>query len=166
MPVSRTKDTYAKSLYEFMKEMLVVCPACGKKAVIKMPDTDKQQESDTRLICTNCGYSKRLDEMPDLILHVSKYKAIKGKIQVVGGAIDPWFHLPLWLKVDCCEHVLWAYNYEHLYFLKTHIGAKLRERNTVENSNKSIGSRLPKWMTSKNNRDTVLKTIDQLIAKK
>ncbi len=166
MSIIRTKDTYAKSLHDFMKEMLVVCPWCNKRAVVKVPDVDKSLASDTRLICTNCGHSKRLDEKPDLILHATPYKTIKGKIQVIGGGIDPWFHLPLWLNIDCCEHELWAYNYEHLNFLKAHIGAGLRERNTVENLNKSIGSRLPKWMTSKSNRESVLKAIEQLIAKK
>jgi hypothetical protein len=38
----------------------------------------------------------------------------------------------------------------------------LRERNDVEYSNKSLGSRLPKWMTSKKNREEVLKAIDKL----
>lgn len=50
MPVSRTKDTYAKSLSDLMLEIYVVCPACSKRAVVKVHDTNKQQERDARLI--------------------------------------------------------------------------------------------------------------------
>ena len=75
---------------------------------------------------------------------------------------DPYFHQPLWLKSDCGENTLWAYNYEHLDFLERHVEAKLRERNIESIENKSLGSRLPKWITSKKNRELVLKTIKQL----
>ena len=68
----------------------------------------------------------------------------------------------LWLSIQLKEGELWAYNLEHLEFIKNHISANLRER-TLENiSNKSIGSRLPKWMTSKSNRNDVLKAIEKL----
>lgn len=122
----------------------------------------KKNEHDTKLICTKCGYNKHLAEKPDSVLHSSPYKIITGKYVIIGGAIDPFFHLPLWLTINCCDNLLWAYNYEHLNFLKTHVEAKLRERNTQEMSNKSLGSRLPKWMISKKNRETILKALTQL----
>lgn len=59
------------------------------------------------------------------------------------------FCFPLWLRTDFEGHVLWAYNIKHLDFLRDHIDAKLRERNGQELFNKSLGSRLPKWMTAK-----------------
>ena len=160
MPTPRTKDSYQTQLSQFMNEVLIVCPSCCKKAIVK------KNEETIKIICLNCGYSKMLSEKPDVILHQSSSKIIKGKYTIIGGAVDPYFHLPLWLKQDCCENLFWAYNYEHLDFLKKYVEAKLRERNLDEISNKSIGSRLPKWMTLKKNRDIVLKTIHQLMNKK
>ncbi|MBS4042644.1 MAG: hypothetical protein KGZ59_02385 [Chitinophagaceae bacterium] len=160
MKSSRNKDSYQTQLSHFMNEVLVVCPSCSKMAIVK------KTEAITKLICTNCGYNKLLSEKPNVILHQSSSKIIIGKYTIIAGAIDPYFHLPLWLQQSCCENIFWAYNYEHLDFLKNHIEAKLRKRNLDEISNKSIGSRLPKWMTSKKNREVVLKTIHQLSIKK
>jgi hypothetical protein len=61
---------------------------------------------------------------------------------------------------------MWAYNREHIAFLKLHIEAKLRERNGQELANKSLGSRLPKWMNSKKNREPLLKSLTELQNKK
>jgi len=164
MTALRTKDSYQKKLYDFIKDIYVVCPSCGLQAIIKTPEFlfGKKDEHNIKLICTKCGRNKRLEEKPDLILHSSPNKIIKGKYLIIGSAIDPYFHLPLWLTFNCCDNTLWAYNYEHLDFLRSHVEAKLRERNTQEMSNKSLGSRLPKWMTSKKNRETILKAIDHL----
>lgn len=168
MSISRTKESYQTQLTQFMKDVLVECPSCHKKAIIKSPEYSEREhkKNEIKLICTKCGYNKLLIEKPDVIIHQSTSKIIKGKYTIIGGAIDPYFHLPLWLKQDCCDNVFWAYSYEHLDFLKNHVEAKLRERNIEEISNKSIASRLPKWMTSKKNREIVLKTIHQLKKKK
>lgn len=164
MTTLRTKDGYQKQVYDFIKDVYVVCPACGGKAIIKTPEfaLRKTNEHEIKLICTNCGHNKRLQEKPDSVLYSSPNSIIKGKYVVVGGAIDPYFHLPLWLTMNCCDNILWAYNYEHLDFLRSHVEAKLRERNTQEMANKSLGSRLPKWMTSKKNREMILKALIQL----
>lgn len=92
-----------------------------------------------KIVCEKCGYNKVIDE---------NYK----------NSIA----LKLWFSLECCNEELWAYNLKHLNFLKEHVEATLRERNDVEYSNKSLGSRLPKWMTSKKNREEVLKAIDKL----
>lgn len=157
----RTNNSYQKQVYDFIKEVYVVCPSCGGKAIIIAPEypVKKNNEHGTKLICAACGHNKRLDEKPDSILHASPYKKITGKFLVIGGAIDPYFHLPLWLTVNCCDNTLWAYNYEHLDFLERHVQAKLRERNISEMANKSLGSRLPKWMTSKKHREVILKAL-------
>ncbi len=167
MATLRTKDTYQKQVYDFIKDIYVVCPSCSGKAIIKTPEFSfgKKNEHDIKLICTKCGHNKRLEEKPDSILHASSNKVIKGKYIVIGAAVDPYFYLPLWLTLICCNNTLWAYNYEHLDFLKVHVEAKLRERNTQEMANKSLGSRLPKWMTSKKNRETILKAFIQLNSK-
>lgn len=164
MPTTRTKDGYQKQVYDFIKDIYVVCPSCGGQALIKAPEfsAGKKNEHEIKLVCTKCGHNKHLAEKPDSILYSSPYNAITGKYVIIGGAIDPYFHLPLWLTMNCCNNLLWAYNYEHLDFLKVHVQAKLRERNILEMSNKSLGSRLPKWMTSKKNREAILKGFTQL----
>ncbi len=164
MPTTRTKNSYQKQVYDFIKDIYVICPSCDGQAIIKTPEfsTGKKNEQEIKLICTKCGHNKHLAEKPDLILHSSSSKIITGKYEIIGGAIDPYFHLPLWLTMNCCNNLLWAYNYEHLDFLMIHVQAKLRERNIQEMSNKSLGSRLPKWMTSKKNREAILKGFTHL----
>lgn len=82
--------------------------------------------------------------------------------QVLGAAVDPYFRQPLWLTISCCGQLLWAYNPEHLALLKQLVGARLRERNGLPPANKSLGSRLPRWMTAAGNRQKVLKAIGEL----
>lgn len=153
----RTKDGYQKTIDDFISEVYIICPSCTRQALVK-----NLKEKDVNLICAHCGFNKKLSEKPDIVLLKTKSKTITGKYKIMGGAIDPYFHLPLWLTTECCNDLLWAYNYEHLEFLKNHIEAKLRERNTENMSNRSIGSRLPQWMASKKNRAQVLKAIEFL----
>ena len=89
----------------------------------------------------------------------------KGNVLIFGGPIDPFFHLPVWLQADFSGQTLWAYNLEHLEFLAEHVGAKLRERNTSPRMSRSIGARLPRWMTAASNREAVLKAIEKLKGK-
>ncbi len=81
---------------------------------------------------------------------------------IIGANIDPYFRLPLWLQKEMPDGLLWAYNYEHLDFLENHVSAELRNREKSPMRNKSLGSRLPKWMTSKKNRNEVLSGIEKL----
>ncbi len=90
-----------------------------------------------RIICEKCGFNKILTE-------------------------NSTYSYNLWFSMDCCGEELWAYNRKHLNFLKEHVEATLRERNDLPFSNKSLGSRLPKWMTSSKNRENVLKAIEKL----
>lgn len=161
----RTKDSYQTFVCDFLKfDILVTCPNCTKKAIVK-PDNfsfSKVDQSDVKVICLNCGYNKKLVEKPESILYSTNNKIIAGRHFVIGRAIDPFFYLPLWLKTEFEEHTLWAYNLEHLDFLHGHIESKLRERNGQEFFNSSLGSRLPKWMSNKKNREHVLKKIKEL----
>jgi hypothetical protein len=56
--------------------------------------------------------------------------------------------------------VLWAYNREHLIFLRDYVAAMLRER--VPNANASLASRLPAWLKKGANRSAVLKAVERL----
>ncbi|KOY52997.1 hypothetical protein [Polaribacter dokdonensis] len=125
-------NAYEKSLNDFSDEILIVCKNCRQKAMAKQKDKCLQ------IICENCGYNKRLSD----VFNFPNYE--------------------LWLKTELNEGKLWAYNLNHLEFIEKHIAATLRERNLERLSNISIGSRLPKWMTAKNNRAKLLKAIAKL----
>ncbi|MFT3911509.1 MAG: hypothetical protein QM737_18945 [Ferruginibacter sp.] len=166
MAASRTKEAYNRYIYDFISEVYVECPSCGKRAIVKANQFSfAKMTNDVKMICEKCGYNKYLDKMPTSILYGFDKKGTNNNYLAIGCSVDPFFHLPLWLAQNCCSNVLWAYNYKHLEFLKDHVEAKLRERNTVEMSNRSLGSRLPQWIISKNNRETILKTVEFLMSK-
>jgi DNA-directed RNA polymerase subunit RPC12/RpoP len=156
---NRTKHTYGTAIYEFAKNILVVCPNCEGKALVcsKHPDLKVFETDEVKVVCAACGFNKTLEG----ISHREEPKQKSGKTLIFGAPIDPYFHLPLWLQADFSGELLWAYNLEHLNFLTDHVGAKLRERNRV-NAPRSIGSRLPRWMTSAANRTAILKLIEKL----
>lgn len=145
---------------------MVICPNCSQMAVVRTDDFSfrNYDEKTIKVVCTKCGFNKVLADKPTSILFTSNENAIKGRHMIIGASVDPFFNYPLWLRENIGEHLLWAYNFEHLEFLRQHVASKLRERNDQEPSymNKSLGSRLPKWMTSKNNREAVLRTIEKL----
>lgn len=166
---TRIKNSYQTFVYDFIKfDILVVCPNCSKLAIVKTNGFSflNKNDSEIKVICTSCGYNKRLIDKPESILTASRNKLMTGRYIVVGGAIDPFFYLPLWYRTNFENNVMWAYNKEHIEFLKLHIEAKLRERNGQELANKSLGSRLPRWMNSKKNRESLLKLLNELQNKK
>lgn len=161
MPI-RTKNTYGKHIYDFIKDIDIVCPGCAKKARVTSEASlslfSNIDHNRVKVVCGHCGYNKMHKEIPKG----------KGSIQwtfIIGGAIDPYFHQPLWLVKKIGENVLWAYNDDHLHFLEEHVSATLRERNIEKMENSSLGSRLPKWLTSKKNREVMVKAIQQLKVK-
>lgn len=160
----RSKNSYQKLLYDFMEEVFVVCPYCSGKAIVRSnPESiQKVDENITRVVCPNCGFSKMLKEVRKSVLMKTSRRIVLGRIMRIGGSGDPYFWLPLWLKADCLGLSVWAFNYEHLKVIKEHIQAEHRQRDLTNVRNKSIGSRLPKWMTAANNRKAVLKTIELL----
>lgn len=156
---NRTKHTYGTAIYEFARNILVVCPNCGGKALVRAADPHLKtfEIKEVKIVCTACGFNKSLDG----ISYREDPKQKRGNVLIFGAPLDPFFHLPVWLQDDFSGEILWAYNLEHLDFLTEHVGAKLRERNRA-NAPRSLGSRLPRWMTSAGNREGVLKTIEKL----
>jgi hypothetical protein len=141
--VGRSKEGYKTFLSQFVDLVYVVCPSCKKQAVV---DASSPEMYKIKLTCLRCGYNK-----------VARTTTVN-----LGLAVDPYFGLPLWLVSSSGTNKIWAYNYEHLRFLRSHIEAKIRERNTHETFNSSLGSRLPKWMLAKKNRAEILKSIVRL----
>jgi hypothetical protein len=84
---------------------------------------------------------------------------------LVGAAVDPHFHAPLWLQTECKGHVLWFYNSGHMDFVEGYVSATLRERKPHAYKNKTLSSRLPTWMKLAKNREAVLKSIETLRTK-
>lgn len=142
--------SYTAYLHDFLKYNIAVeCPKCEQKAIVECGHFSfHSPEQSFRLVCTSCGFNKT--KQPDSF--------------VFGVSYDPFFQLPLWYQCSFNEQTLWAYNTKHLQFLENHISAKMRER-SAPYANRSLGSRLPKWMTSAKNRQGIVKLIKQLSQK-
>lgn len=149
----RFNEAYQKYVYEFAKDVLVNCPTCNGCAIVLTGDYTvfKTEARGIKLVCSNCGYNKILEDTPT-----------KGNHLLFGAAVDPFFKSPVWLQLEVEGNLLWAYNMEHLLFLESHIAAKLRERTGIKYRVRSIGAKLPRWMTSAKNRKDILKAIDRL----
>jgi hypothetical protein len=147
---NRFRDDGAR-LSEFADSLLVECPRCGGRALVRRTDAAKDAEVAHRvtLSCGACGHSA---------VQLTNHAAF-------GATEDAYFGLPLWLKVPCCGETLWAYNGAHLDYLERYVGARLREHAQHPEhgwSNASVASRLPAWMKSAKNRDAILSCIARL----
>lgn len=144
----RIKNSYDTFLGEFKNEILLECNICNSISTLK----------NKKIVCTKCGFNKNLDN-ENYIITLHNGEDLESQFYNNSNSKNV---VKLWFSADCCNQVLWAYNRKHLLFLKEHVEATLRERNGDEYCNKSIGSRLPKWILSKKNRENILKTIDKL----
>lgn len=140
--VKKSQERFADEnqwLGSFLYRVLVHCPQCDQCAEIT--------NSPQRLLCINCGYSKK-----------------NVRWDVLGGPVSSNNSKSLWLQTPCCGKVLWAFNLEHLAYLESYISADHRERKQTPNgwSNSSLASRLPKWMIAAKHRKEVLQAILKL----
>lgn len=132
---SRFRDA-GESIYEFVDNVLVECPRCKNCANM----TWVPMKSIPKLVCEKCG-----------LVTVSPVASYGG---------PEFCGVSLWLKTGCCSNTLWAYNKEHLDFLENYVRASIREQ--LPNINQSLVSRLPTWIKSGKNRESVLKCINNL----
>ena len=143
----------AKLIWDFWDEFFVECPNCQSRAIVFL-----RPAGTLRLSCAACV--KTMD-MEAKITSTSYGNELP---------VDPYFHIPLWLQVPCVGHTLWAYNQQHLEFLRAYVTSELRQRpiiNTTEqyydyDRNRLLESRLPKWMKLSKNREQVLAGISKL----
>lgn len=165
--ITRIKHSYQAYIDEFLKDIFVQCPNCCRQAIVRSKgDLYKlATQEPVKFTCLNCGSNKILRHSRS-VLYSARPRVAPGEYILIGAAVDPFFHLPLWLATRCGDETLWAYNYEHLAFIRLHVEAKLRERNGIEPNNRSLGSRLPAWITSRRNRSLILRTIESLERKK
>lgn len=131
--------------------VLVVCPKCnGKSTVIT------NGEDQVKCTCFSCGYIATKSSNGRSFYWYSE------------NPTDGFFGFNLWLQTNCSGNSLWAFNLKHLEFLESYVGATLRERTPCEEwgwSNSSLASRLPKWIKSAKNRETILRAISELKSK-
>ena len=150
-------------LDDFATEFLVCCPRCHQKARVAVAP---KEELIVRLTCNNCGNLQDWEcTQPGVRMWSQNPDLYEKGVISIGSSVDWCFHLPLWLRIECCGHELWAYNYEHLEWLEKYVGARLRERTKDDESgwrNQSLASRLPKWIKQAKNREDILRAIKKL----
>lgn len=128
---------------------LVICPECqGLGTVFPSP----MSAVNVQFGCSNCGFSKRRDPQSRLF----QWQA--------SDPSDSYFGYSLWLNIPCCGERLWVFNRRHWEILFSYVKAEHRERAQSEYGwrNSSIVSRLPPWISSKKNREAVLKGLGKL----
>lgn len=159
--MQRRSHDDGRSLAAFMDRIHVVCPSCARRALVTMTAKAIAPGLSVlpgRLTCTHCGCSRTQRLPPRTIASYAIYK----------DGRDPLFGLPLWLVARTRHGLLFAYNEEHLAVLEAFVGATLRERHAMPATfvrNKTMQSRLPRWMKLAANRGDVLKSLAHLRAK-
>ncbi|CAN5499945.1 hypothetical protein BH10ACT3_BH10ACT3_04610 [soil metagenome] len=121
------------------------CPSCGERLERRV--TGPRHDHPTHLRSA-CGWES------DAVIW---WEPVRSE------GTDPMFGLDLWLRAPFRGDLLWAYNAEHLQFLKNYVTARVREREPKQNS--SLASRLPKWIKSAKNRDDLVAAIEKLEAR-
>ncbi len=134
------------------QEIKFFCSNCAEKVVRYVEDVKVKKEF-VKVKCPNCQTTNPYK--PRYIL--------KEWVYLADSNGDPFLNLPLWLSCKIKKNTFWAYNYDHLDYLKSYISAKLRTRNNEVYS--SMIEKLPKWISSEKNRDLIIKQIGKLETK-
>ena len=98
--------------------------------------------------CSNCGYEQ--------LYETSYARTYASDTQ----ATDPYYGLELWLQLPFDNKIFWAYNYDHLQYLKEYVGAKLRE--ATIGGRQALYWKLPKFIKAAKNRERLIKLIEKL----
>lgn len=122
------------------------CGNCGSRRTFSKTVNKYQDRIEVK--CTNCEQRKKYKIHYSLTYADSKQ------------ATDPYFGLQLWLQIPFGNYILWAYNFEHLEYLKNYVGAKLRE--AARGGKYSLIWKLPNFIKVAKNRDKILKAISRL----
>jgi predicted Zn-ribbon and HTH transcriptional regulator len=122
------------------------CGHCG--ASLKCERVVKKYQSKMKVKCPACEHEQ---------FYETRYKVTYANNN---QATDPYFGLQLWLQLPIDDNILWAYNFEHLNYLKTYVSAKLRE--ATSGSKYSLAWRLPNFIKLAKNREKILKAIERL----
>ncbi|GET25862.1 hypothetical protein [Prolixibacter sp. NT017] len=148
---SNCSYNFNENLYHYRLEVDRNCGNCGEKIKRIIPNLKTKKET-IRIKCDNCGETQNFKP---------SYSYILRQFQNQDGEKDKIFGLSLWLQESIKNEILWAYNYDHLKFLKSYIEADLRESYGM-----TLSAKLPKFIKDKKNRDKLLKLIDKMWNKK
>lgn len=149
---TETYEDDGTRVIQFLTEYDVVCPQCAERAHVRVTEqTEMLLFAPRRMTCGSCGHSE-------------EWKANKISPRFDDEPTDWYFQAEFWHKRPCCGHVLWVANREHLEFLKSYIGAKIRSHvRTVKGwSNRSLSARLPRWISSARNREAILTVLCEI----
>lgn len=132
----------------FADRLVVDCPACGGKAVIRVTEpVEREGElifAARRLVCEACGLNRERPRTPS------------------GAPADPFMGRPPRLRAETRHGTLIARNEDHLDYLERYLAGGLREETPAPDDtirNTTMVSRLPAWAKAAKNRDEVLKAI-------
>lgn len=159
--MQRRSHDDGRSLAAFMDRIDVVCPSCARRASVTMTANSVAPGLSVlpgRFTCTHCGASRTQRLPPRVVASYAFHK----------DGRDPLFGLPLWLMTQTRHGTLFAYNDEHIAALEEFVGATLRERHAMPATflrNKTMQSRLPRWMKLAANRAEVSKALARLRAR-
>ncbi|WP_028778201.1 hypothetical protein [Shimazuella kribbensis] len=151
-----------RTLESFGYEFLVICPNCQKQATVLSKEAFPFiQNSNKRFVCTHCGLTRDLipkknQAKQNIIVYQRTFR--EGMI-CIGGPFDWYYGYPLALQNPCCGKTLWAYNKEHLLYVKSYVEAEIRDNYSYY---LSVESMLPNWIKSAKNRKTIVKAITKL----
>jgi len=148
-------------------DVKLFCPSCH----LCKTNNRKCYSINQNVRCSNCGKINYLyeEEIPKKTKvrtitcscnHIEQFQPKYQEIIVSGVAKDGtdfYFNAKLWLSKSFKNEIFWAFNYEHLAYLKKYIEAKLRERNN--RTHKTMLEVLPPFIKSAKNRDELLKII-------
>ena len=124
------------------------CGFCGSKLKTKIKPTKKIYQK-VLIRCDHCHQAKQYP------VEWSRYRGSE--------AIDPYFGLDLWLQTEVKGDLLWAYNFEHIQYLRQYVSAEMREEKSKNRY--TLVYNLPKWIKLAKNRALVLKKLDLLYEK-
>jgi len=148
-------------------DVKLFCPSCH---LFKTNDR-KCYTISQNLRCSNCGKTNyfykeglvrktKTQTITCECNHTEKFQP-KYRETIVSGitndGTDFYFDAELWLSKSFRNEIFWAFNYEHLTYLKKYIEAKLRERNN--RTHKTMVEILPQFIKSAKNRTELLKII-------
>ncbi len=131
-------------------EVKFFCSNCAERIEKRIEDVGEKKES-IKVKCTKCK-----------ITHEYKPRNTKRRkwFASTGNVSDPFYNLPLWIRGQIKNETFWAYNYEHLEYLKNYVQAKLRVRSGYGYT--SMVEKLPSWIKAKKNREDIVKLIEKL----
>jgi hypothetical protein len=134
----------------FAIELKCHCSHCASELKVEMYDVNEKKET-IAVKCSNCGKTEN---------YTPRNISLERIYESPGNPTENYFGLPLWLNAHFRGNVFWAFNYEHLEYLKQYISAELREKNG--RTHWTMVEKLPNWIKSSKNRDKIVKLISEL----